>query len=35
MDVAFKDSGFVELDPDEKVPFEQMKLDLDNMERGE
>ena len=28
MDVAFKDSGFVELDPEEKVPFEQMKLDL-------
>ena len=31
MDVAFTDSDFVALDPMEKVPFEQMKLDLDNM----
>ena len=31
MDVAFTDSDFVALDPMEKVPFEQMKLDFDNM----
>ena len=28
MDIAFKDPGFMEVDPEEKIPFEQMKLDL-------
>ena len=28
MDVAFMETGFIELDPDEEVPFGQMKLNL-------
>ena len=28
MDVAFMETGFMELDPDEEVPFGQMKLNL-------
>ena len=30
MDVAFKEPGFLPVDPEEKVPFEQMKLDLND-----
>ena len=34
MDVAFRDPGFGEVEPEEKVPFEQMKLDLRYKEGG-
>ena len=32
MDVSFKEPEFLELDPGEKVPFEQIKLNLDDTE---